>query len=666
MRVSGQVIWATGLVETSQTTGGGKKSGGRTTSYTYAASFAVALAGRPIRGVGRVWADGKLLRNSVGEMLTPGTMRIYPGDESQDADPLIVSAEGVDATPAYRGLAYAVFEDLQLADYANHVPSLSFEVIADEAPPSIGAIVTDVAGAAGIEALVGEVPATVPGFAVGRDTSVRAAAEALAAFAPVRVRDNGMTLCFGGDDAGVLPVDAMSDSAAREARAAADSLPGEISLSFLDIGRDYQPGLQRARRRGSARQDARDLSVALAAADAKRTAEQLLSDAWATRATAVAQLGWAQAAFQPGDRVSDAAGRPWRVRGWTMEGLGVTLELERDAGDARASVPPSDSGAALPQLDAPQGETILHVLDLPPLPGQPLPTTPRLWLAAAGTGAGWRRAEVLMSADAGATWTSVAVVGGPLAIGATVSTLGAGPCERWDRRSVIEVELLNDAMWLEGRGEASVLAGANLALVGDELVAFAGVEATGPRRFRLSTLLRGRQGTESAAATHAAGERFVLLSAGTLTPVDPPAGAIGGSLMFKAVGANDIASAVAVNTVSVTGRALRPLSPVRPRAARQADGGIYLSWTRRSRQGFDWLDGVDAPVAEERESYVISLRGDGGAPRVSESAAPWAIYSSAEQAADAGKLVSLLEVNVVQMSALVGAGSAASTTIVFG
>jgi hypothetical protein len=47
MRVPGSIIWATDLVEHREKKGGGKKRPSVTT-YTYSASFAVALASRPI------------------------------------------------------------------------------------------------------------------------------------------------------------------------------------------------------------------------------------------------------------------------------------------------------------------------------------------------------------------------------------------------------------------------------------------------------------------------------------------------------------------------------------------------------------------------------------------------------------------------------------------
>jgi hypothetical protein len=133
-RLVGQVIWATNLEEvvstTSETTragSGGKGMGGSstvtttTTTYSYFANLAVGLCEGPIGAVLRVWADGKPLD------LSGLTMRSYRGDETQTTDPLIVAKEG-DA-PAYRGLAYVVFERLPLANFGNRIPQLSFELV---------------------------------------------------------------------------------------------------------------------------------------------------------------------------------------------------------------------------------------------------------------------------------------------------------------------------------------------------------------------------------------------------------------------------------------------------------------------------------------------------------------------------------------------------------
>ena len=135
MRMGGNIIWATDFREETKTTtqGGGKGGGGggkvKTTEYFYYASFAVALCEGPITGIGRIWADGKLL-DTAGI-----TWRWYPGDESQTADPFISAKMGAANTPAYRGTAYVVFEDLPLGNYGNRIPQLSFEVFRPLADP---------------------------------------------------------------------------------------------------------------------------------------------------------------------------------------------------------------------------------------------------------------------------------------------------------------------------------------------------------------------------------------------------------------------------------------------------------------------------------------------------------------------------------------------------
>ncbi len=118
-RITGQVIWAARFREQRHEHGGGK-GGPRTVDYSYSLSFAVALCEGPIDGVGRVWADGQPLD------LAGAVMRVHRGEETQAPDPLIEAVEG--QAPAYRGVAYLVFEDLPLGPFGNRAPHLSVEV----------------------------------------------------------------------------------------------------------------------------------------------------------------------------------------------------------------------------------------------------------------------------------------------------------------------------------------------------------------------------------------------------------------------------------------------------------------------------------------------------------------------------------------------------------
>jgi len=124
-RISGQVIWSTQFQETGTTTGGGKGAGSRpqSTTYTYSLSMAVALCEGTISAVGRVWADGVELQPETLNM------RVYSGSLDQQPDPKLEAIEGAGQVPAYRGIAYVVFEDLELGQFGNRVPQFTFEVM---------------------------------------------------------------------------------------------------------------------------------------------------------------------------------------------------------------------------------------------------------------------------------------------------------------------------------------------------------------------------------------------------------------------------------------------------------------------------------------------------------------------------------------------------------
>ena len=135
-RIAGQVIWASDFVEAiaSNTSGGGKfntKPTVTTQAYSYSISLALALCEGEIVKVGRIWADGQEISRS------DLAMTVYAGTADQEPDLTIASLEGVDKTPAFRGTAYVVFDNLQLANFGNRVPQFNFEVFRRAEPKNI-------------------------------------------------------------------------------------------------------------------------------------------------------------------------------------------------------------------------------------------------------------------------------------------------------------------------------------------------------------------------------------------------------------------------------------------------------------------------------------------------------------------------------------------------
>ena len=131
-RVGGQVIWASRFIETAEISRvGGRKAGTRVTEYSYSVNLAIALCEGEIVGVGRIWADGAEL--AVDRL----ALRVYRGGEDQLPDPRIEAIEGPGRAPAYRGIAYAVIEDLDLSPFGNRVPQFTFEVLRSAAGAEI-------------------------------------------------------------------------------------------------------------------------------------------------------------------------------------------------------------------------------------------------------------------------------------------------------------------------------------------------------------------------------------------------------------------------------------------------------------------------------------------------------------------------------------------------
>jgi hypothetical protein len=135
MRVPANIIWVRGIREVvrteTETVGGGGKGGGggggtqtvTRTSYHYYADVALGICEAPVTSIYRVWLDKTPLDpEHVDEI------RTYYGDETQSPDPLIQAVEGADRTPAFRGLAYVVLENLYLTPYGNRFPNFEIEV----------------------------------------------------------------------------------------------------------------------------------------------------------------------------------------------------------------------------------------------------------------------------------------------------------------------------------------------------------------------------------------------------------------------------------------------------------------------------------------------------------------------------------------------------------
>ena len=310
----------------------------------------------------------------------------------------------------------------------------------------------------------------------------------------------------------------------------------------------------------------------------------------------------------------------------------VTLDLIRVPGGSAPSGTSASPGRPTREPDLAHGPSVIHLLDLPASVDAASDRV-QLLAAAAGTEPGWRRANLSISYDSGVSWESIGQSAAPAVMGVALGATGLGGATLTDARNTVEIELLHDGMWLEGRDDEALVNGANVALLGNELIQFGAVEAVGARRFRLSRLLRGRRGTEWASDGHVAGERFVLIEPEALAAVDLAASRIGASVRVMAQGIGD-GGAAPQAAVVVEGESVRPPSPVRIRS-NWIGADLRISWVRRSRAGWIWMDHGDAPLAEESERYEVRLSGEAFS-RTAIVSEPRITYDAAQQAEDGG------------------------------
>ncbi len=317
----------------------------------------------------------------------------------------------------------------------------------------------------------------------------------------------------------------------------------------------------------------------------------------------------------------------------------------------------ADPGRDRPQVDLPHGTTTLRVIDLPQLGDVP-DVVPFVAVAANGVSGGWRRAALMTSIDGGAIYVDAGSTALPAVMGWTVTTLAVGGSALVDRVNAVEVQLVHPGLALSDADEDALLAGANLAMIGNEAVQYGRAEPLGTGRWRLSELWRGRRGTEWAVVVQPINTPFTLLEAVALARLASAAAV--GNVRVMAVGVGDVSGVIADGPAEI-GASVRPLSPVAI-AVTPSGGDLEIGWTRRSRDGWRWRDAVDVPVGEEAERYRVTKVANGRPDLVVEVAAPTWTYNAGERATDFAAGATSAMVSVVQVGAL-GVSRAATITV---
>lgn len=606
MRVAGTIIWSTELIESSSKEGGGKGQPS-TRVYSYSASFAVALSSTPIERVGRIWADGNLLRGVNEDLKVEGEMRVYPGTGDSAVDPTIAADRG-SLVPAFRDCAYVVFEGLQLAEFGNRIPALTFEVFASQDPSvSLAELVP--------ESVRNSANATLRnahGFA-DEGGAIGASLSAIDRVFPLTcvTTAEGLSLASRNevpDEVPELPRQLSAidseDAVERNLRRGERLGTEPLALRYYDEERDYQPSVQRALGpKPAGREAIVDLPATMTAEGARQLANSNAQRLRWGDETIVWRIGELDPHIGPGSivRVPGHNGH-WLVRSWEWFDRGIELNLERIAPDVDSRIA-SDAGAANAPSDLTSAPTLLEVFEVPADDTSNL-SSPMLFAAASSVEEGWRGAALFVEKNG--TLASIGSTGARRAIVGTLAVpLEASSCALFEASSSIEFYLPAKGLALDSTDISGLAMGENRLMVGTEVIQFLVAEHTGDQRWRLSGLLRGRGGTEDAAsAGHSAGASVVMLD-DRLTSLDASAVPAIEGTRIAAVGRGDLSPVYAI--LSNAGLSRRPLMPIAARSATDSQGHLRLCWTRRARGQWRWYDGTDVPLVEEREAYTVGF-----------------------------------------------------------
>ena len=533
---------------------------------------------------------------------------------------------------------------------------------------------------------VSALTSSVRGYRIGSVGTLRSALEPLQASWPFDVVQRGYKLTFKPRGGASVATIAAGDFDARgasqepgvqitQAREVDSQLPRRLTVRYLDSAREYDAGSQYAERLSSStiRETVVDLPIVLDAAEAAGKAEVLLYAAWLARLQISFNLPATYLHLEPADVVTlptpegSITVRLTTVNYTSDNRVECRATLERAAvyTPAALGVVPSTTG---PTTLTPLGPSTYALLDLPRLgssqDGVGFP------VAMCGADSAWPGGALMRSADAGATWDQPLDFAPPGAtIGVATTTIGVVESRLIDAASRLTVTLTSGT--LSDVSELAMLAGANHFAYGAagrwEIIAARSCTLQSGSTYVLSNLLRGRFGSEWAMGLHATSDVVVLLDSADLQVLPLTNADIGAARLFRAITSGRDFSTDSDRAMTYAAVNLKPLSPVLLNGSRDPGTADWsLTWTRRTRKGGEWLDGVDAELGEAAEAYDIEVYADGSyatLKRTITASSPSCAYSSVDQVTDFGTNQSTLYLKVYQRSATVGRGYPLTTAI---
>lgn len=277
----------------------------------------------------------------------------------------------------------------------------------------------------------------------------------------------------------------------------------------------------------------------------------------------------------------------------------------------------------------------------------------------------FRSGTLFQSEDGGTSYQPWAAFSNSTIRGLAVNALPDRPhADAFDRATVFTIAVAQGTA-PDSVTEAALLASETSnafavwnAFVGDwEYIRAASVVDNLDNTWTLSTLLRGRKGTEFAMAGHVIGATVYHLDALAIARATDADRTL--SRIYVAVPTSTVFSSNGAVTFTNQGKGLRPWAPQLASAIRDDGTGDWtFTWNRRDRLGQEWPESgsEDPPMSEDTEEYTIKFYSGVTLMGTYSSAVETFVYTAAAQTTDFGSPQTTIEIGVAQVSVIYGDG----------
>jgi len=290
------------------------------------------------------------------------------------------------------------------------------------------------------------------------------------------------------------------------------------------------------------------------------------------------------------------------------------------------------------------GPTLLEILDIHILRDADDNVGLFYYGAVSGLLPAWQGALIELSLDGGANYVDSLATRVGSVMGSITTALPDHPQAFPDLIHTVRVRIDTPNAELLDTDLAGLMNRENLAIIGDELIAFALPDEVSPGVWDLSYLLRGRKGTST--APHVTGERFVLLERGFLGLIPASIVDVGRTLTFRATSFGTSPEDGNVVSIVYTGRS-QIEREVGYLTARRDGTDAIVEWQGVGRLG----GGAQVAHGARFTGYRVTYD-DGVLPEI--------VVDTPDQTdtQDVAALGSPLMIRVQQINSLMGAGPA--------